>query len=52
MNPLILQCLITLVTMSRNQKQKNKYCILMHVCGIYKNSTGEPSSRAGIEAQT
>ena len=52
MNPLILQRLVTLVTMSRNQKEKNKYYILMLVCGIQKNSTVEPSSRAGIEAQT
>ena len=31
--------------------QKNKY-ILMHICGIYKNDTDEPISKAGIEMQT
>ena len=35
-----------------NQKEKNKYCILMHVCGIQKNGTDEPICRAGIEIQT
>ena len=31
------------------QKQKNKYCILMHVYGIQKNGTDELMCRAGIE---
>ena len=35
-----------------NQKEKNEYCILMHVCGIQKNGTDEPICRAGIEIQT
>ena len=30
-------------------KEKNKCHILMHVCGIQKNGTGETVSRAGIE---
>ena len=30
-------------------KEKNKCHILMHVCGIQKNGTGETISRAGIE---
>ena len=34
-----------------SQKEKNKYHILMHVCGIYKNCTDEPIYRAGIEMQ-
>ena len=25
-----------------NQKEKNKYCILVHINGIYKNGTDEP----------
>ena len=25
-----------------SQKEKNKYCILMYICGIYKDSTDEP----------
>ena len=36
-----------------SQKEKNKYCILMHTYGIYKkNGTNEPICRAGIEMQT
>ena len=32
-----------------NQKEKNKYCILMHINGIYKNGTDEPICKAGIQ---
>ena len=32
-----------------NQKEKNKYCILMHINIIYKNGTDEPICKAGIE---
>ena len=35
-----------------SQKEKNKYRILRHICGIQKNGTGEPICRAGIETQT
>ena len=35
-----------------SQKEKNKYRILTHICGIYKNGTDEPICRAGIERQT
>ena len=34
------------------KKEKDKYPILMYVCGIYKNGTDEPICRAGIETQT
>ena len=34
-----------------SQKEKNKYHILTHICGIWKNGTDEPICRAGIEAQ-
>ena len=34
-----------------SQKEKNKYHILMHIHGIYKNDTKEPICRAGIEMQ-
>ena len=34
-----------------SQKEKNKYRILTHICGIQKNSTDEPISRARIETQ-
>ena len=32
--------------------QKNNYCILTHMSGIYKNGTDEPICRAGIEMQS
>ena len=32
-----------------SQKKKNKYHILMHICGIYKNGRDELIFRAGIE---
>ena len=35
-----------------NQKEKNQYHILAHICGLQKSGTDEPSSRAGIEMQT
>ena len=34
-----------------SQKEKNKYCILMHICGIWKNGTDEPVCKAEIEIQ-
>ena len=33
------------------QKEKNKYRILTHICGIQKNGTGEPVYKAEIETQ-
>ena len=30
-----------------SQKEKSKHCILMHIYGIYKNSTDEPIYREG-----
>ena len=35
-----------------SQNKKNKYCILMHIYGIWKNGTNEPICRAGTEMQT
>ena len=35
-----------------SQKEKNEYRVLMHICGIQKNDTDEPISRAGIETHT
>ena len=32
-----------------SQKEKNKYRMLMHIYGIKKNGTDEPSGRAGIK---
>ena len=34
-----------------SQKEKNKYCMLMHIYGILKSGTDEPSGRAGIKTQ-
>ena len=34
-----------------SQKEKSKYCILMHIGGIYKIGTDEPISKAGTEMQ-
>lgn len=34
-----------------NQKEKNKYHILMNIYEIYNNGTGEPICRAGIKSQ-
>ena len=31
------------------QKEKNKYRILTHICGIQRNGTDEPICRAGVE---
>ena len=35
-----------------SQKEKNKYCILMLLCGIQKNSTDKPICREGMDTQT
>ena len=32
--------------------RKNKYCVLMHIYGIYEDSTDEPICRAAMEMQT
>ena len=34
------------------QKEENKYCILMHVHGVWKDRTDEPICRAAVETQT
>ena len=34
-----------------SHKEKDKYCILMHIYGIYKNSTEELIYRAAVEKQ-
>ena len=34
-----------------SQKEKNKYHILMHICGIQKNGTDELICKAEIETQ-
>ena len=39
----------TVIQSAVSQKEKNKYRILTHICGIYKNSTDEPVCKAEIE---
>ena len=34
-----------------SQKEKNKEYMLMHIYGILKSGTDEPSGRAGIKTQ-
>ena len=34
-----------------SQKEKNKYCVLTYICGMYKNGTDEPVCKVEIEAQ-
>ena len=34
-----------------SQKEKNKYCILMHIYGIYKDGKNDPPYRAAKETQ-
>ena len=34
-----------------SQKEKDKYCILMHIYGILKGSTNDPTGRAAKETQ-
>ena len=34
-----------------SQKEKNKYHILMHIYGIYKDGADDPMWRAAIEMQ-
>ena len=35
-----------------SQKEKDKYCILMHIYGIYNYGTNDPMYRAEKEAET
>ena len=41
----------TVIQSEVSQKEKNKYSVLMHICGISKNGTDEPVCRAEIETQ-
>ena len=41
----------TVIQSEVSQKEKNKYRILMHVCGTWKNGTDEPGCRAEVETQ-
>ena len=35
-----------------SQKEKSKYYMITHICGIYKDSTDEPIRRAAMEMQS
>ena len=41
----------TVIQSEVSQKEKNKYCILTHICGTWENGTDEPVCRAEIETQ-
>ena len=41
----------TVIQSEVSQKKKNKYRILMHICGIQKNGTDESVFKAEIETQ-
>ena len=41
----------TVIQSEVSQKEKNKYHILRHICGIQKNGTDEPVYKAEIETQ-
>ena len=41
----------TVIQSEVSQKQKNKYHILMHICGIQKNGTDKSICKAEIETQ-
>ena len=39
----------TVIQSEVNQKEKNKYHVLTHTCGIQRNGTDEPICKAEIE---
>ena len=41
----------TVIQSEVSQKEKNKYRVLTHPCGTYKNGTDEPDCRAVIETR-
>ena len=41
----------TVIQSEVSQKEKNKYHILTHICGILKNGIAEPVCKAEIETQ-
>ena len=43
--------LLPVIQSEISQKEKNKYCVLMHIYGIQKNSTDEPVYRKEMEMQ-
>ena len=47
-----LMNLVCFIQSEVSQKEKDKFCILTHMCGILKNGTEEFSYRATMEKQT
>ena len=43
---------ISIIQSEISQKEKDKYCILMHIYGILNNGTEEFMCRAAVEKQT
>ena len=41
-----------IIEREEGQKEKDKYCILIHIYGISKDGTDEPIYRAAVEMQT
>ena len=41
----------TVIQREVSQKEKSKYCIMLLICGIWKNSIDELICKAGIEPQ-
>ena len=41
----------TVIQSEISPKEKNKYCIITHICGTQKNGTGEPVCQAETETQ-
>ena len=47
----IWMLLETVLQSEVSQKEKSKYCIMLLICGIWKNSIDELICKAGIEPQ-
>ena len=52
LSPFISPNLEPMIQSEVSQKEKNKYCILMHKYGIYKNGTDKSVRREAMEMQT
>ena len=46
-----LRDLETVIESEISQNKKKKYCILMYICGIWRNSTDDLICKAEIETQ-
>ena len=44
--------LVSVIQSEVGQKEKHKYYLLMHIYGIYEDSTDEPICWAAMEMQT